>query len=64
MMGLRLNEGVSLDRIERLMPLDHAIDPAGLRRALASGWVRCTNGRLIATPAGRQLLDHVLRLLI
>ena len=64
MMGLRLDEGVSLDRIERLVPLDQAIDPAGLRRALASGWVRCANGRLAATPAGRQLLDHVLRLLI
>jgi oxygen-independent coproporphyrinogen-3 oxidase len=65
MMGLRLNEGVPLRRIEAISgrPLRQSVDAAGLSRALAEGWLELRDGRLAATPPGRQRLDGVLRLL-
>ncbi|MGD9510598.1 MAG: radical SAM family heme chaperone HemW [Geminicoccaceae bacterium] len=66
MMGLRLSEGVDEERLARVAggPVTTMLDGRGLDRALAAGWLRRGDGRLIATPAGRQRLDHVLRLLI
>ena len=66
MMGLRLAEGVAEQRLTRLAgrPLEQAVDREGLRRALEAGWLVRSDGRLVATPDGRQRLDHVLRLVI
>ena len=54
LMGLRLREGVPLDRIAR------ALDPAGLARMERQGLVERSDGRLIARPEGRLLLDGIL----
>ncbi|MFO1048083.1 MAG: hypothetical protein U1E52_09320 [Geminicoccaceae bacterium] len=66
MMGLRLAEGVAERSLAQLAgcPLEQAIDREGLRRALEADEAERANGRLVATPGGRQRLDHVLRLLI
>ena len=62
MMGLRLAEGVPLARLRALTGGDWqaGFDPAGLARALAAGRLTVTGDRLVATPAGRLLLDAVL----
>ena len=65
MMGLRLGEGVPLRRIERIAgrPLQGCVDPVGLQRALDAGWLELRDDRLVASAAGRQRLDGVLRML-
>jgi oxygen-independent coproporphyrinogen-3 oxidase len=52
LMGLRIDEGVALADLEPL-PMEK------LPELVEAGLVRRTSGRLIATPAGRLLLDHV-----
>ena len=66
MMGLRLREGVPLARIEAIAgrPWRDGLDPAGLARALAAGWLVLSDERLAATATGRQRLDGVLRALV
>lgn len=62
MMGLRLAEGIEVERFARLagrsLPADRLIELADL------GLARVTDGRLIATPDGRRLLNAVLGRLI
>lgn len=62
MMGLRLTEGVPLDRIEAATgrPWRESLDPRGLDRLAAGGFVELDAGRLVATQAGRQRLDALL----
>ncbi|MEO1090393.1 MAG: radical SAM family heme chaperone HemW [Pseudomonadota bacterium] len=59
MMGLRLSEGVSLTRLGELAKGDwrSALDAGGLRRALDDGRATLRRGRLVATDAGRLVLD-------
>ena len=66
MMGLRLTEGIPLAQLERIggRSWRNGIDATGLARSLDAGWLAMTDGRLVATPAGRQRLDGVLRDLI
>ena len=66
MMGLRLREGVPVARIERIggRPLRQCVDANGLDRGLAAGWLELGDDRLIATAAGRQRLDGLLRALV
>ncbi|MGE3967965.1 MAG: radical SAM family heme chaperone HemW [Dongiaceae bacterium] len=66
MMGLRLEEGVSIARIEaesRQGFLD-AVPAARLARLEAGGFVARREARLVATKKGRQRLDAVLAALI
>ena len=66
MMGLRLTEGIPLARLERIggRSWRNCLDATGLARSLGAGWLAVTNDRLVATAAGRQRLDGVLRDLI
>lgn len=57
LMGLRTLEGVALDQLTAL-PLTR------LPELIESGHLRVTKGRIVATPAGRLVLDHVTRRLI
>ncbi len=62
MMGLRLREGVVISRLERLsgQPFAALIPPPRLHRLLDAGFLRQADGRLIATAAGRTVLNTVL----
>ena len=62
MMGLRLREGVALERIEALAgtPWRAALDTQGLARAEARALVAAEDGHLRASQAGRLLLDPLL----
>jgi putative oxygen-independent coproporphyrinogen III oxidase len=66
LMGLRLEEGVALDRLAALRRACPAasFDEAVLERLLAAGLVRLAAGRLAATPAGRQILSGVVAALL
>jgi oxygen-independent coproporphyrinogen-3 oxidase len=66
MMGLRLREGVSVVRIEAeaAQPFAQAIEQPRLKRLIDGGFLALADGRLIATPAGRQRLDAVLSALV
>jgi len=66
MMGLRLAEGVAIDRFpaEAGAPLAEAVDPAALDRLIAGGFLARAGGRLRATAEGRQRLNGVLRMLL
>lgn len=61
LMGLRLREGVSLDRLTRL-------GGARLNRPIseleAEGWLSQTEGRLAVTVTGRPVLEAILRRLL
>ena len=63
LMGLRLADGVSPARFRRVsgVDLEDALDPRGLSRAIAGGFVRRDDaGGLAATPSGQRVLDAVL----
>jgi oxygen-independent coproporphyrinogen-3 oxidase len=63
MMGLRLREGVPLERLAALAPggdWRDALDARALRRAETEGHLAVTADRLVATPKGRLVLDPVL----
>jgi oxygen-independent coproporphyrinogen-3 oxidase len=66
MMGLRLTEGVSLDRVvgETGHPLDHWIASARLQRLIDGGMLMQTGQVLSATEDGRVRLDSVLAALL
>ncbi len=66
MMGLRLEEGVPLARIEQASgrPLRQTVDAKALDALIGAGHVTVAEGRLAATGAGRQRLDTVLRALV
>lgn len=63
LMGMRLAAGISPARFRRVtgMDLDAALDPRGLARVEAGGFVvRDRDGGIAATPAGQRVLDAVL----
>ena len=62
MMGLRLREGVPLDRIEKLTGrrFDQLVEPGRLAGLVDGGFLTLDGARLTATAAGRQRLDAVL----
>ena len=66
MMGLRLAEGVAVERIEATSgkPLRESVDAAALDRLVAQGLIGLDDSRLAATAAGRQWLDGILRRLL
>jgi putative oxygen-independent coproporphyrinogen III oxidase len=66
MMGLRLAEGVAVERIEATggKPLRESVDAAALDRLVAQGLIGLDDDRLAATAAGRQRLDGILRRLL
>ena len=61
LMGLRLGEGVDLDRLRRLMPDGVAINYSGL---IDSGHMEVVDGRLRTSALGRPVLNAVLRELL
>ena len=66
MMGLRLDEGVPIERIEResAMRFDDAIPPAKIAAMVAEGHLIKTDTHIIATPSGRQRLNALLGYLL
>jgi oxygen-independent coproporphyrinogen-3 oxidase len=62
MMSLRLSEGTDMARYEALAGA--ALDVAKLADLDAMGFISVTDGRLCATPAGRAVLNGVLRELL
>jgi putative oxygen-independent coproporphyrinogen III oxidase len=65
MMGLRLTEGVALDRIQEASGLPAATMFArSLPRLVEGGFLHLEDERLTATPAGRQRLNAVLAALL
>jgi oxygen-independent coproporphyrinogen-3 oxidase len=66
MMGLRLAEGVPLERFaaESGLPFEQALDPQKLDRLTESGFLSVDGGRLRATAEGRTRLNAVLGALL
>jgi oxygen-independent coproporphyrinogen-3 oxidase len=66
MMGLRTAEGVDLARLEAVtgLSLDQAADGAGLALMLEEGLLVLSEGCLRATPAGRPVLNGIIRQLL
>ncbi len=62
LMGLRLSEGVSLNRYAALA--GKPLDPARIAALEADGLVSLAQGRLLATSAGRRVLNGVLAALL
>lgn len=62
LMGLRLAEGVDLDRIARLsgLPVDMLVDRDAVVRIAGHGMIRQDGQRLRVDPAGMLLLDAIL----
>jgi oxygen-independent coproporphyrinogen-3 oxidase len=63
-MGLRLAEGVDLDRIAALAGGRAPVDDAAIARLAAQGLVACEGPRLRVTDAGALLLDAILPLVV
>lgn len=61
MMGLRLTEGLDLGALEAEAgrPWREVLDASALARLVAGGLLTLSNGRLVATPAGRPLLNSL-----
>ena len=59
LMGLRIAEGIHLDRHAQLGGM--MIDDARIRDLEGLGFVGQRNGRLFATPRGRPLLNAIIR---
>ena len=66
LMGLRLSEGVSLDRLAARtgVTLDDATDAGVLDHAIGEGYLTLAHGVLRATPEGRKRLDALLAALL
>ncbi|WP_298916721.1 radical SAM family heme chaperone HemW [uncultured Algimonas sp.] len=60
MMGLRIDEGVSLHRLEQMRGQAVRIDPI----LIEDGFLRIENDRLVVTSSGRMVLDAVTRALL
>ncbi len=62
LMGLRLQEGILLERfaVRTGVALAEAVEPEILRACIAEGYLRFTETRLIATAQGRLRLDALL----
>lgn len=62
MMGLRLEEGVPLARLEAILGEGYRdmLDLRGLATAIDNGWLQPMETRLIATLEGRRVLDRLL----
>ena len=62
LMGMRLTEGIDPARFAARtgLALEAALDPSVLRQALAEGYLRWRDKRLVAMPAGRLRLDALL----
>ena len=65
-MGLRLAEGVELERLEAIagLPIDRLLEPAALERFVAESWITLHDGRIAATAGGRQRLNGILAALL
>ena len=59
-MGLRLSEGIDLDRIAQRFHLPSVVDSARVERFVASGHLTCLGARIAPTAKGRLLLDYIL----
>ena len=61
-MGLRLAEGVDLDRIAALgeQPIEHLTDLPAIERIIAQGLLARNESRLAATDAGMPVLSAIL----
>ena len=59
-MGLRLSEGVDAQAIADRVQRDAIVDWRAVDRLAASGHLNRDRSRIIATPGGRLLLDHLL----
>ncbi len=64
LMGLRLREGVDLDRIAMLANGTPPIDGAALERLVAQGLLSRTGNRIATTPQGMPVLEAILRVLV
>ncbi|MGH6912887.1 MAG: radical SAM family heme chaperone HemW, partial [Geminicoccales bacterium] len=66
LMGLRLAEGVSLERLRSVggAAFERTLDMAAVRRLCADGFLGLERGRLTTTAAGRQRLNAVLEAVI
>ncbi|HVZ08778.1 radical SAM family heme chaperone HemW [Rhodopila sp.] len=66
LMGLRLAEGIDLERFQARTGccLDEAVDAGILETARAEGYLRLTDTHLIALPEGRLRLDALLGALV
>jgi oxygen-independent coproporphyrinogen-3 oxidase len=66
MMGLRLREGVSRDRLRRETgrTVEALFDPTMLTDLIGAGYINITDTVLRATPSGRQRLNAVLAALL
>jgi len=66
LMGLRLAEGIDLDRftVRTGRTLDDSVDRAVLEQCIAAGYLHEVPGRLIATREGRARLDSLLSALV
>lgn len=62
LMGLRLGEGIELARYAALA--GRPLDPEAVAELAAGGLLAVREGRLVATPAGRIVLEAVLRQLL
>ena len=66
LMGLRLSEGVALDRLQQRtgLTLSEAVEPDVLQRSIEAGYLRLSTDRLQATDCGRLRLDALLPALL
>jgi putative oxygen-independent coproporphyrinogen III oxidase len=66
LMGLRLAEGIDLDRFRARTgrPMEQSVDPMILIAAIEEGYIEQTAGRLVATRDGRLRLDALLSALV
>ena len=62
LMGLRMTEGIAVDRIQRLSgdPLSKSLNGKALSHFIDEGWLRLDNGRLSTTQDGRLRLNSIL----
>ena len=62
LMGLRMANGISVDRIERLSgrPLSKSLNENALGHFIDEGWLRLDGGRLYTTQNGRLRLNSIL----
>jgi oxygen-independent coproporphyrinogen-3 oxidase len=59
-MGLRLAEGIAPEEIRVRFGLERLLDNRSVARLVASDHLSWAGERLLTTPAGRLLLDHIL----